>query len=143
MKIALAAALLAAAMPAYAMAPAASSGVTVEVATGDWSNVPWMKSSPFNIITPQIVGLIHESFERDKCRLEGQSKKRLNLDLPFLVEFGESGEVKGLVLRKIGCPAVESLLASVLLKQVQAGDYRAPPGQAVGWYRSQVQLRSS
>ena len=143
MKLALAAALLALAAPAYAQAPAASSGVTVEVATGDWSNVPWMTSRPFNIVTSQVVDLLHESFERGKCRLAGQSKKRIDLDLPFLVEFGESGEVKALVLRKIGCPAVESLLASVLLNQVQAGDYRAPRGQAAGWYRSHLELRSS
>ena len=135
MKIALAAALL--------IASAQASAASVEVATGDWSAIPWMTNRSVTTIGAEALESIHRSFARGECSLPGQSKKRLDLKLPFLVEFGEAGEVKRLVLRKIDCPSVERMLASVLLEQVKAGEYRAPRGRAVGWYRSEVHLKSS
>lgn len=122
---------------------AAAQAPVVEVATGDWSSVPWMTNRSFVGIGPEALESIHRSFASGECRLPGQSGKRLNLKLPFLVEFGSDGEVKGLVLRKIDCPSVERILASSLLEQVRSGEYRPPRGGAEGWYRSEVHIVSS
>ena len=135
MNIALAAALL--------LASPQAAAPEVEVATGDWSAIPWMTNRSVSIIGEEALESIHRSFARGECTLAGQSKKRLDLKLPFLVEFGEAGEVKRLVLRKIGCPSVERMLASVVLEQVRTGEYRPPRGEGRGWYRSEVHLNSS
>ena len=135
MKAALAAALLLGSVPA--------SAASVEVATGDWSNIPWAEHRAYNIISGEAVERIHKSFADGSCKLRGQSKTRLNLRVPFLVKFGGDGSVERIVVRKLGCPDVESVIGSSLLHQVKGGDYKATGENDALWYRSEVRLTSS
>ena len=135
LKVALTAALL---VGSYSAAAA-----TVESATGDWSNIPWAERRSFNIITGDAVEKIHQAFADGSCKMRGQSKNRLNLRVPFLMKFAPDGSVERIVIRKLGCPSVESVLGSSLLNQVKGGDYRATGENEALWYRSEVRLTSS
>ena len=127
---------------AVLLGSAQASGTNVEVATGDWSNIPLLKSRSFNIISGEAVDRVHESIGKGECVIPGQSKKRVNLNVPFLIQFGQGGAIERLVLRKMGCPSVESVLASVLLQQAQRGEYAGSGENEAGWYRSELRLTS-
>lgn len=119
-----------------------ASATKVEVATGDWSNIPHLKTRSFNIINGEAVDRVHRSFQKGECVIAGQSKNRLNLNVPFLIQFGEGGAIERLVLRKIGCPSVETVLASTLLQQAQSGEYKGTGVNEAGWYQSELRLTS-
>lgn len=135
MTAALAAALLLGSVPAAA--------ASVEVATGDWSNIPWAERRAYNIISGEAVDRIHKSFANGSCKMRGQTKNRVNLRVPFLVKFADDGSVDRIVVRKLGCPDVEAVLGSALLHQVKGGDYKATGENEALWYRSEVLLTSS
>jgi hypothetical protein len=120
-----------------------ASGVSVEVAKGDWSNIPAVTTRPYETIHPDAVEALHRAFGKGECVLPGQSKNRLNLNVPFLLEFSPDGKVKRVVLQKLGCESVERILASVLLKQAQSGDLISPGTNTLGWYRSVLRITSS
>lgn len=134
MKMPIAAALLAVAAPA--------SAAKVEVATGNWSAIPLLKSRTFNVMTPAVVDSIHRTLKNKECVLPGQRRDRIDLRVPFLVQFGDDGSVQRLVVRKLDCAPVERLVASVLLKQVEAGEHKGTGENPALWYRSELRLTS-
>lgn len=121
----------------------AASAAVVEVATGDWSSIHWMKSRSFNIISADAVERVHRAFAKGECKLAGQTKKRLNLTVPFLVQYGSGGALQRVVLRKLGCPTVESILGGVLLEQVRGKEYQPTEQNPAGWYRGELRLTST
>ncbi len=134
MKMLIAAALLLGAAPA--------SATKVEVATGNWSNIPLLKSRTFNVMSAEVVESIHRTLKNRECVLPGQTKDRINLRVPFLVQFRDDGGVERLVVRKLNCAPIERLVASVLLKQVESGDHKATGANNAGWYRSELRFSS-
>jgi hypothetical protein len=125
---------------AAAQGPAA----TLEVATGDWSNIPYAESRNFtNIVSPEAVGRLHDIMAKGECVIPGQSKKRLNITVPFLMHYGSDGKIDRLVLRKLGCTEVESVLGSALIRLAEKHQYKATGKNDAGWYRSEFSLISS
>lgn len=127
---------------ALLLGAAQASATKVEVATGDWSNIPLLKSHVFNAMSADVVESLHRTLKNGDCTLPGQSKDRINLRVPFLVEYGQEGRVQRLVVRKLDCAPVERLVASVLLEQVRSGDHKATGENSAGWYRSELRLTS-
>lgn len=124
--------------PVLLMAAAAP---TIEVSSGDWSNIPAMPSkSNFLLGTAAMKG-IDRAVAEGKCPQAG-SKRHIRLDVPVLVQFGEGAAVQRVVVRKIGCPEVEEIVGNVALQSAQAGRF-APSGiNRAGWYRSAVSYTS-
>jgi hypothetical protein len=120
-----------------------ASAVTVEVARGNWSNIPVVKNRSFQTIHSEAVDALHRAFGKGECVLPGQSKNRLDLKIPFLLEYSPGGKLQRLVLHKLGCDSVERILASVLLKQAQTGEFESAGTNLLGWYRGELQITSS
>jgi hypothetical protein len=110
---------------------------TVEVATGDWSNIPRLAPA-MESIDSNAVAAIHESIESGECVIEGQRKGRLDMTVPFLIRFSADGTPERLIIEKLGCDKAEGILAGALVKLVDRGVYRPPGGIRRGWFRGQV-----
>jgi len=115
---------------------------TVEVAEGDWSNIPEMRQMVDSIDSDTVAG-IHEMIENGECVIEGQRAGRLDMSVPFLVQFNANGNIDRLVIQKFGCAKAEGLLAGALLKLVERGGVRPARGQREGWFRSEVSFAHS
>lgn len=135
MKYLLAAALLAGSV--------AASAATVEVATGDWSTLPVLKSRNFDSISPRAIGRIHEIVARGECDMPGQSKRRLDLTVPFAVHFQPNGTLDRVIIPRMNCEKIESIMGRVLLDLVEGGEYKATGENPEGWYRSEISFSSS
>ena len=127
---------------ALLLASASATAATVEVASGDWSNIPEMRQM-VDSIDSNAVAAIHESIESGECVIEGQRKGDLDMTVPFLVKFNTDGSVDRLVLEKIGCEKAEGILAGALLKLIDRGSFRPVGGMQEGWYRSSVSFAHS
>ena len=115
----------------------------VEVAGGDWSRLPLMQTSSFVQITPDAVDQIHRLVISGQCQLNGASKKRIDMTIPFLVRFAPNGSVEHVVLRNLGCPKAEGILARVVLDWAKGGTIKATGMNDQGWYRSEISFSST
>src|SRR5688572_32216813 len=75
---------------ALLLGSAAASAATIEVGTGDWSNIPEMRQI-VDSIDSNTVAAIHETIESGECVIEGQRKGDLDMTVPFLVQFAADG----------------------------------------------------
>lgn len=127
-------ALLAAPMPAAAQ--------TVLASEADWSYLPPMPQRANHHLTPEAITSIHQVIISGDCEIEGQSKRELDMSVPFAVQFDETGKVKQLVVRKLGCPRIEGIIAGALLEMIAADEYRPTGHNPLGWYRASVSFGS-
>lgn len=125
-----AAALLVAAVPVGAQ--------TVEVASGDWSNIPLMQVRQGVTVDANTVGAIAEMVDRGECAISGQRRGRLNMTVPFLVQYNAQGGPDRVVIHSVGCARAEGILGGAILRMVQNGDVAPPGGRREGWFRSEV-----
>ena len=130
MKHLLAAALLLAAAPAAAQ--------TIETGSGDWSNVPAMRTQVGATVDGDAVAAISEMVDRGQCVIPGQRRGNLDMSVPFLVLFNASGSVDRLVIHPLGCARAEGLLAGAVLRLVQHGGFEPVGGRREGWFRGHV-----
>jgi hypothetical protein len=118
------------------------SATTVEVGSGDWSNIPEMRQM-VDSIDSNTVAAIHETIETGECVIAGQRKGDLDMTVPFLVRFAADGTVDRLVLEKMGCAKAEGILAGALLKLIGRHSFRPVGGMHEGWFRSEVSFAHS
>lgn len=116
--------------------------VTVESASGDWSSIPLLKSRG-ETLTLNVVERIYKLVESGTCSIEGQSKHKLDMTVPFLVHYAKNGAADRIVIAKIGCAEAESVIGGALAVLVDRGQYRATGENQTGWYRSQVSFSYS
>ena len=130
MKHILAAALLLAAAPAAAQ--------TIEVASGDWRNIPEMRAQVGAAVDSNAVAAIAEMVDRRECTIPGQRRGNLDMTVPFLVQYDAHGAIQRLVLHPLGCARAEGVLAGALLRLVQHGAFAPAGGPREGWFRGEV-----
>ena len=114
-------------------------GSQVSVAGGDWSNIPLVKRSGTLRISDDLISKI-ESAAFGECAKPGQSKTRLDMTIPFLVQFTPEGGVERVVIMRLDCPTIEQTAGGAVLQLARAGEYR-PTGENVeGWYRGEIKI---
>ncbi len=104
---------------------------------GDWSNIPELRKNRIVELSSGAQNMIEKVVAQGKCKAVG-SKDRVNLALPFLVEFAPDNTVASIMIRRIGCPEVESIAASTALHAAQAGTIKPNGDNAARWYRGEV-----
>ena len=130
MKHILAAALLLAAAPVAAQ--------TIEVASGDWRNIPQMRAQVGAAVDSNAVAAIAEMVDRRECTIPGQRRGNLDMTVPFLVQYDAHGAIQRLVIHPLGCARAEGVLAGALLRLVEHGQFEPAGGRREGWFRGEV-----
>lgn len=115
----------------------------VEVASGDWSRLPVMETSNYVQIPADAVDQIHRLVTSGQCELKGASKRRIDMTVPFLVRFAPDGSLDHVVLRDLGCPKAEGILARVVLNWAKTGTIKSGGTNKEGWYRSEISFSST
>ena len=124
-----------------AAALAASSAVATEIsaARGDWSEIPQISKLGNMRVSEVTAERIAAAAGQGKCAgLSHGSSVRVAV--PFLMEFTPAGELKQVVVWKVGCPEMEAVIGGALLQQAKAGEYRPTGENHLGWYRGDFLL---
>ena len=119
------------------------SAQTVEVATGNWDSLPYAKERGLGSISSTAVARIHEVIASGDCVVPGQSKRKLDMTVPFALQFGPDGSLQKVVLQKLGCAEIEGILGGTVLELVKLGKYGPTGENSAGWYRSEISFSSS
>lgn len=118
-----------------ALSVPAAAAVTVEVASGDWKNLPQLSQRGYDRLNEKMQAKLYEIAESRQCPSFQLSNGRLDFRIGFATEYASDGSLKRLILPRLDCPEAESVAGGALLEMIQAGDY-APTGKSQnGWYQ--------
>jgi hypothetical protein len=121
-----------------ALVAAAPPAPTVQVATGDWSNLPALKRNGYGHLSAAVMMKLYQIVREHKCRLPGQGGNRMDITFSFATQFNQQGQLQRLILPALNCPDAESWLGGTLLQSIQAGDYLPTGRSPGGWYRGEL-----
>jgi hypothetical protein len=120
---------------ALAATPATAIAQGVEVAAGNWSGIPAIAPAKAMPMSDRSMVRIEKLLEAGKCPKYGDGDP-IRLDVPFLLQFDTGGAVQRIVVRRLDCPELESLIGGVIASRAKSGYYRPTGANGSGWYRS-------
>lgn len=120
------------------LASGAAAAQTVDVGTGNWDRFPEAGRRGVYDLSDGTMDAIEAIGRAQACQVPGLGRTAIDLRVPVALRFDSRGQVERIVIRDIGCPALEQVLGRTLRGLASAGEFR-PTGGA-GWYRSAVQF---
>ena len=128
------------AFAAALMMAAAPLAAQVSVAGGNWDNIPAIDAKGEYQISTDTMERLATLAEEKVCDVPGFKRNRINLTVPFLIQFDAQKTVQRVVIARLGCTQLEQLLGGAALQLTREGEY-APTGEnQTGWYRSELSL---
>lgn len=127
---------LAAALMTIAAFPA--SAQPVSVAGGNWDNIPAIDAKGEYQMSTDTMERLAALAEEKVCDVPGFKRNRINLTVPFLVQFDAQKTVQRVVVARLGCTRLEQLLGGAALQLSKMGEYTPTGENQTGWYRSEL-----
>jgi hypothetical protein len=124
-------------------AASAASAQSFEVASGDWREIPRVVHRGNFMMDDGMMARVDRLARAGTCSVPGLRRDRIDLDIPFLMQFAEDGSVQRIVIHDTGCPELEAVIGGVIHRKAQAGDYRPTGENIYGWYRGDFRYISS
>lgn len=123
----------------FVMVAAAPLQPVVQVATGDWSQLPALEHRNDNHLGSNGMARIFQLAAQRKCTIPGYTYRKLDLRVSFAVQYNADGSPARIVVPALNCPEAESIIASSVLAMVKGRDF-APHGRAAdqGWYQGML-----
>lgn len=122
---------------AMVLAGTAANAQTVESAVGDWRNIPRIQSGGVHRMSFDWMDKVEALAKSRECSVPGLHPKKIDLKVPFLLNFSPDGALQRVVVRKLGCEQLETLVGGAILQLARAGEYRPTGENQVGWYQSE------
>lgn len=120
-----------------ALLAAPSAAQQVEVAEGNWSAIPEVRSAGHGRMSDRALDSAAALLGRGGACATGTS--RIDMTVPFLLEFDPDGKgVRRVVVRRSGCAELEKLIGGVVLTLAKQGEYRPTGENMAHWYRGQI-----
>jgi len=110
----------------------------VEVATGDWNDLPALQSRGYDHLHSNVMQRIWELAHSRTCTIPGYSIGNLDFRMSFAAQYNPDGSVARVIVPKLDCPEAESVLAGAVVEMIQAGDYRPTVKSEQGWYKGSL-----
>jgi hypothetical protein len=118
-----------------AVSTSAAAAVSVETASGDWSNLPQLSQRGSNHLNEKMQARLFEIAESKQCPSFQLKGDRLDLQVSFAAQYARDGSLSRLVMPKIECAEAESIIGGALLEMTQGGDYAPSGNSPAGWYQ--------
>jgi hypothetical protein len=120
------------------LATMAAAAPKVEVATGDWKDLPDLQSRGYDHLHSNVMQRIWELAHSRTCTIPGYSIGNLDFRMSFAAQYNPDGSVARVIVPKLDCPEAESVLAGAVVEMIQGGDYRPTGKSEEGWYKGSL-----
>ena len=120
---------------------AALAAIPVSVAGGDWSNIPRVQQKGLMRVSTDSIEQIHAA-AIGECALPGQSKRYVDLTIPFMIKFSPTGQLQQVVVKRLNCPTIEQVAGRAVLTMAEGGEYRPTGENLEGWYLGEISFVS-
>jgi hypothetical protein len=130
---------IAAALALCVAAPALAQ--SVEVAEGNWASIPPVEPVDYRVrISDDSMKRIERIVQAGDCPAIGR-RDRVRMKAQFLVQFSAGGTAERVVVKRLGCPEVETIVGSIVLARLKEGFYRPTGVNQTGWYKSSIEYQ--
>jgi hypothetical protein len=102
--------------------------VQIDVGRADWSTFPNLEPEPRNLPTGAMLTRVETLLRERECVIEGQTYRRFDITVPWLVQVEPDGRLTRLVVADMGCRPLEVYVATLIVALAQRGDIRPPSG---------------
>lgn len=110
---------------------------SVEVAGGDWSDIPMIDAAGSRTLSESALQRIEQMMGRGGPCATAQDDG-IAVRVPFLLQFGQSGKVERIVVHRVGCEQLERLLGTAVRDMAAAGEFRPTGENQANWYRGEI-----
>lgn len=110
----------------------------VEIATGNWNELPRLESRGYSHLDSNAMQRIWEIAKERKCRIPGYVTGKLDMRLNFAVQYSADGKLSRVVLPPLDCPEAEGIIAGAVIAMVQGGDFKRKGESPEGWYQGDL-----
>ena len=73
-----------------------------------------------------------------RCTLEGQTKTRFDIVVPYAVLMDAAGKPEKVVVKDLGCAPIETLVGQIGSELAKAGDFKVAHNSGRRWYVSEA-----
>ncbi|HYJ30267.1 MAG TPA: hypothetical protein VEW25_08005 [Allosphingosinicella sp.] len=101
-----------------------SADVQIDVGHAQWASFPDLRPAPRNLPTGAMLTRVESILKDDECEMRGQSHRRFDITVPWLVQVEPDGRLSRLVVADMGCRPLEVYVATLVVALAQRGDIR-------------------
>jgi hypothetical protein len=98
--------------------------VQIDVGQAQWATFPDLRPAPRNLPTGAMLTRVESILKNDECEMRGQSHRRFDITVPWLVQVEPDGRLSRLVVADMGCRPLEVYVATLVVALAQRGDIR-------------------
>lgn len=114
-------------VPLAALAvPAAAQ--TVETGTTEWDKLVPARMGVDDLDYHRLVRWTAQELQDPSCRGKGMRPDRFDIDEPYAVLLEPNGTVRRIIVKEMGCPALNTVIGSTLADMAKRGKFK-PTGQ--------------
>src|SRR5690606_18292566 len=81
---------------------------------------------------------VEKILSEKRCAIEGQTKTRFDIVVPYAVLMDSSGKPEKVVVKDLGCSPIERLVGEIGSELANAGDFKVAHNSGSRWYVSEA-----
>jgi hypothetical protein len=81
---------------------------------------------------------VEKMLSEKRCSIEGQTKTRFDIVVPYAVLMDSSGKPEKVVVKELGCEPLERLVGEIGSELANAGDFKTAHTSGRQWYVSEA-----
>jgi hypothetical protein len=116
---------------------ASAASVPIDVGRFDPADFPNAQKVERRMPHSYMNERIEKVLARGECQLPGQTAQRFDIDIPYAVLMGPTGAAQRVVVKDVGCPAIETWVGQIAIELAKAGDFK-PSSKGERWYVSEA-----
>jgi len=91
---------------------------------------------PYEGLVPRVEGILRER----RCTIDGQTYRRFDIRIPYLVWLSSDGTATRFVVRDLSCVSLETLAGQIVLDLARDGDFRPTGRSQPSWFVGELRF---
>jgi len=98
--------------------------VQIDVGHAPWTSYPDLRPHPRDLPVGAMLTRVESILKERECQMRGQTHRRFDITVPWLVQVEPDGRLSRLVVADMGCRPLEVYVATLVVALAQRGDIR-------------------
>jgi hypothetical protein len=111
--------------------------VRIDIGRADWNQFPLLEPEPRNLPMGAMLDRVETLLRDGECEMRGQSARRFDITVPWVVQVEPDGRFTRLVIADVGCRPLETFVAELVKTLANRGDIRPAAATETVWYGSE------
>ncbi len=112
----------------------------VEVGRFDPDRFPAATMRERRIPYEALLAPIEEILRERRCTIDGQTYRRFDIRIPYLVRLSPDGTATRFVVRDLSCAPLETLAGHIMLDLARFGDFRPTGRSQPSWFVGELRF---